>query len=170
MLYTSSAFTCAPSNIVPFTVKRFATFETSSHFKFFDDFDASKASNSSDVVGVALLLVVVVLRCFLRVFVLSFVFLHAVEAAQHEEDFFVVERVVAVVKVVVATMVVVTMKRSCDQTAFVLNDGKSPSPWYSQTKKESAERKRERKKKAAAAAKCLCIKSLSHVPLSVFSL
>ena len=105
MLYTSSAFTCAPSNIVPFTVKRFATFETSSHFKFFDDF-ASKASNSPDVVVVALLLVVVVLRCFLRVLVLQFGFLHAVNAAQHEEDFFVVERVVAVVKVVVAMTVV----------------------------------------------------------------
>ena len=151
-------------------MKRFATFETSSHFKFFDDF-ASKASISFDVVVVvALLLVVVVLRCFLRVFVLSFVFLHAVEAAQHEEDFFVVERVVAVVKVVVATMVVVTMKRSCDQTAFVLNDGKSPSPWYSQTKKESAEKERE-KKKSSGSGKVLVYKvSLPRSSLCFLSL
>ena len=153
-------------------MKRFATFETSSHFKFFDDF-ASKASISFDVVVVvALLLVVVVLRFLLRVFVLSFVFLHAVEAAQHEEDFFVVERVVAVVKVVVATMVVVTMKRSCDQTAFVLNDGKSPSPWYSQTKKESAEKEREReKKKSSGSGKVLVYKvSLPRSSLCFLSL
>tara|TARA_B110000483_G_C18144735_1_gene522946 strand:- start:591 stop:1100 length:510 start_codon:yes stop_codon:yes gene_type:complete len=153
MLYTSSAFTCAPSNIVPFTVKRFATFETSSHFKFFDDF-ASKASISSDVVvGVALLLVVVVLRCFLRVLVLLFVFLHAViNAAQHEEaDFFVVERVVAVVNVVVAMTVVVTMKRSCDETAFLLNNGKSLSLLVIHKQKESAEKERDGEKAAAAA-------------------
>ena len=109
MLYTSSAFTCAPNNIVPFTVKRFATFETSSHFKFFDDF-ASKASISFDVVVVvALLLVVVVLRFLLRVFVLSFVFLRAVikGGTDGDDDFdeqqhVFVERVVAVVKVVIS--------------------------------------------------------------------
>jgi heme/copper-type cytochrome/quinol oxidase subunit 2 len=89
-------------------VKRFATFETSSHFKFFDDF-ASKASISFDVVVVvALLLVVVVLRFLLRVFVLSFVFLRAVikGGTDGDDDFdeqqhVFVERVVAVVKVVI---------------------------------------------------------------------
>jgi hypothetical protein len=90
-------------------VKRFATFETSSHFKFFDDF-ASKASISFDVVVVvALLLVVVVLRFLLRVFVLSFVFLRAVikGGTDGDDDFdeqqhVFVERVVAVVKVVIS--------------------------------------------------------------------
>ena len=89
-------------------MKRFATFETSSHFKFLDDF-APKASISSDVVvGVALLLVVVVLRFLLRVFVLLFVFLHAVikGGTDGDDDFdeqqhVFVERVVAVVKVVI---------------------------------------------------------------------
>lgn len=90
-------------------MKRFATFETSSHFKFFDDF-ASKASISFDVVVVvALLLVVVVLRFLLRVFVLSFVFLRAVikGGTDGDDDFdeqqhVFVERVVAVVKVVIS--------------------------------------------------------------------
>ena len=90
-------------------MKRFATFETSSHFKFFDDF-ASKASISFDVVVVvAPLLVVVVLRFLLRVFVLSFVFLRAVikGGTDGDDDFdeqqhVFVERVVAVVKVVIS--------------------------------------------------------------------
>ena len=136
MLYTSSAFTCAPSNIVPFTVKRFATFETSSHFKFFDDF-ASKASISFDVVVVvALLLVVVVLRFLLRVFVLSFVFLRAVikGGTDGDDDFdeqhFFVERIVAVVKVVI----IITCR-------FLENLSLSPRSIHKQKRKPRGERR-----------------------------
>jgi heme/copper-type cytochrome/quinol oxidase subunit 2 len=137
-------------------VKRFATFETSSHFKFFDDF-ASKASISFDVVVVvALLLVVVVLRFLLRVFVLSFVFLRAVikGGTDGDDDFdeqqhVFVERVVAVVKVVI-----------------IITKSLSLSSFYSQTKKKATFRerefafKRERKRKSrvfvsAAAEKCV---------------
>ena len=120
-------------------MKRFATFETSSHFKFFDDF-ASKASASFDVVVVvALLLVVVVLRFLLRVFVLSFVFLRAVikRGTDGDDDFdeqqhVFVERVVAVVKVVISR-----------DTAF-WKKSLSLSSFYSQTKKKATFRERER--------------------------
>ena len=132
-------------------MKRFATFETSSHFKFFDDF-ASKASISFDVVVVvvALLLVVVVLRFLLRVFVLLFVFLRAVikGGTDGDDDFdeqqhVFVERVVAVVKVVIII--------TCDVTAFWKI---SLSPCSIQTKKKATlERefafKRERKRKSS---------------------
>ena len=131
-------------------MKRFATFETSSHFKFFDDF-ASKASISFDVVVVvALLLVVVVLRCFLRVFVLSFVFLRAVikGGTDGDDDFdeqqhVFVERVVAVVKVVIIITVTPLFGKSLSLSSF-----------YSQTKKKATFRerefafKRERKRKS----------------------
>ena len=130
-------------------MKRFATFETSSHFKFFDDF-ASKASISSDVVVVvvALLLVVVVLRFLLRVFVLSFVFLHAVikGGTDGDDDFdeqhFFVARVVAVVKVVIITR----------RDRFLEN--LSLSSFSSQTKKKATRRKsalsKEREREKAA--------------------
>ena len=119
-------------------MKRFATFETSSHFKFFDDF-ASKASISFDVVVVvALLLVVVVLRFLLRVFVLSFVFLRAVikGGTDGDDDFdeqqhVFVERVVAVVKVVIIITVTPLFGKSLSLSSF-----------SSQTKKKATFRER----------------------------
>ena len=113
-------------------MKRFATFETSSHFKFFDFFvvgDFASKASSCDVLDVVALLLVVVLRFLLRV--LAFVFLRAVKAVinggtdddDFDEQHFFVESVVAVVRVVVAKMVVVTMKRD----RFFINNGKSLS-------------------------------------------
>ena len=125
-------------------MKRFATFETSSHFIFFDDF-ASKASISPDVVVVvALLLVVVVLRFLLRVFVLLFVFLHAVikGGTDGDDDFdeqqhVFVERVVKVVKVVI----IITKSLSL----LVLFTNKKES--HFQRKKRVCFQKREKEKK-----------------------
>ena len=130
-------------------MKRFATFETSSHFIFFDDF-ASKASISPDVVVVvALLLVVVVLRFLLRVFVLLFVFLHAVikGGTDGDDDFdeqhFFVERVVAVVKVV---FIIARRDRFLENLSL--------SSFSSQTKKKATRRKsalsKEREREKAA--------------------
>ena len=130
-------------------MKRFATFETSSHFKFFDDF-ASKASNSFDVVVVvALLLVVVVLRFLLRVFVLSFVFLRAVikGGTDGDDDFdeqqhVFVERVVAVVKVVISRD---TAFWKISLSLSVLFTNKKES--HFQRKKRVCFQKREKEKK-----------------------
>lgn len=130
-------------------MKRFATFETSSHFKFFDDF-ASKASISFDVVVVvALLLVVVVLRFLLRVFVLSFVFLRAVikGGTDGDDDFdeqqhVFVERVVAVVKVVISRD---TAFWKISLSLLVLFTNKKES--HFQRKKRVCFQKREKEKK-----------------------
>ena len=131
-------------------MKRFATFETSSHFKFFDDF-ASKASISFDVVVVvALLLVVVVLRFLLRVFVLSFVFLRAVikGGTDGDDDFdeqqhVFVERVVAVVKVVIIIIITAFWKISLSLLVLFTNKKES----HFQRKKRVCFQKREKEKK-----------------------
>ena len=143
-------------------MKRFATFETSSHFKFFDDF-ASKASISFDVVVVvALLLVVVVLRFLLRVFVLLFVFLRAViKGGTDGDDDFDEQQHVFVERVVAVSqsrhhLIIITAFWKISLSLLVLFTNKKES----HAEKEESAFKRERKRKSsvfvsAAAEKCV---------------